>query len=184
MSDSETADYVNELLALSTERLITIILTQKRYIAELQSELHITRSELLKKHVSLPVHYMFDLTGHLEKLVRQHNLAVEKLTERQFVEALKQMIAAGDFVKYVRADDNAQTVSYEPFREVEMLRTALAELRSEMDIMRQSLAAAHQHLDAGPPYYGPQVYKKTITQEDLNKAFRDGVRYGDSPTML
>lgn len=47
--------------------------------------------------------------------VRQHNLAVEGLTEEQFVNCIKQAINCGDFKRLIRQGDNAQQIIYIPF---------------------------------------------------------------------
>ena len=63
----------------------------------------------------------------LVEFIRQHLLAVDKLTEQQFSEALRQAIASGDFVRHVTQDDR-QAVTYIPYREVEQLRKLYHEL--------------------------------------------------------
>ena len=66
-----------------------------------------------------------DLFG---EFVRKHHLAVETLTEQQLAEAIRQAIAAGDFMRNVVRDGSAQSVTYLPWREVEHLRTLYNEL--------------------------------------------------------
>ena len=72
-----------------------------------------------------------DLFG---QLVRQHNLAVETLTEQQLAEVIRQAIASGDIMRNVVVDrsdpmmDGEQSVTYIPFREVERLRSLYHEL--------------------------------------------------------
>lgn len=60
-------------------------------------------------------------------LIRKHNLAVEALTEQQLAEAIRQAIAAGDFMRHV-VTDGRQAVTYIPWREVERLRSLYNEL--------------------------------------------------------
>ena len=71
---------------------------------------------------------MIDIQKHIEELTRKHHLAAEELTEKQFVEALRQAIAAGDFVRFVTQDGTRQGVVYIPFRECERLKTRIEKL--------------------------------------------------------
>lgn len=76
-----------------------------------------------------PVRHSFEQA--VDRLVREHNLAVENLTERQLVDLLKQMIAAGDIVRYVVQEpgcEQKQCMVYQPFREVERLKARNADL--------------------------------------------------------
>jgi len=81
-----------------------------------------------------------DFNETLNKLLVQHSIAVEGLTQDQTVNCIKQMIAAGDFTRYVRTDIHAQTIVYEPYSrcmnlemEVERLKKQLALLTTELD---------------------------------------------------
>lgn len=97
-----------------------------------------------------------ELHKHIYKLLEDANLAYETLTRNQFAEAIRQMIAAGDFVKYIVkvppthldpiAWDGTATLSgsmkhqleersmvvYEPLREVERLRAENQKLRDAL----------------------------------------------------
>lgn len=66
------------------------------------------------------------------QIIRKNMLAIEELTESQFVEALKQAIASGDFQRYVTRD-SAQRVIYIPFQETTRLRTENQKLREFVD---------------------------------------------------
>ena len=68
-----------------------------------------------------------DLFG---EFVREHNLAVEDLTEQQLAEALRQAITAGDFQRCVMNEGGThkQAVTYLPYREVSRLRPLYEEL--------------------------------------------------------
>lgn len=56
-----------------------------------------------------------------EKLVREHQIAIEGLTEQQLVSALKQAIQCGDFQRLVVGTSDAQQVIYVPYvREQEL----------------------------------------------------------------
>lgn len=68
------------------------------------------------------------LNDKLTELVRGYNLAVEALTEKQFVEALRQAIASGDFVRMVQVDSYSQAVTYIPYREAEKYKRLYTEL--------------------------------------------------------
>jgi hypothetical protein len=78
----------------------------------------------------------------LKDVIRRHQIAVEQLTEQQFVEALKQAIASGDFQRHVRIDDirePAQSVVYVPYRDIEALKTELANLKKACERARKIL---------------------------------------------
>lgn len=87
-----------------------------------------------------------ELHKHIYKLLEDANIAYEAFTRNQFAEAIRQMIAAGDFVKYIvkvpptlldpigwngavalspsmklQLEERSMVV-YEPLREVERLR--------------------------------------------------------------
>lgn len=68
----------------------------------------------------------------LEKLVRKHNLAVEALTEKQLIEAIRQAIASGDFQRLVvTTGGGAQQVVYIPFAEQARLQARIRELEEQ-----------------------------------------------------
>lgn len=68
----------------------------------------------------------------ISDLIKEHNIAVEKLTREQFVEAIKQAIQCGDFTRLVRADDNAQQVIYIPFKREQELLNKIEELEEAL----------------------------------------------------
>lgn len=70
-------------------------------------------------------------TEAIQELIRKHHLASEALTEQQLAEVIRQALASGDLVKYVRVRDNGQQIVYAPFMEVERLRSQLEELQEE-----------------------------------------------------
>lgn len=55
---------------------------------------------------------------------------------------------------------------------------------TELEAAFQKFASTYDNEDAGPPYFGGQVWNKTITQDDLTKAYQDGYRQGVNPQML
>jgi hypothetical protein len=64
------------------------------------------------------------------EVTRKHALAVEELTESQFVTALKQAIECGDFIRQVRATDSAQNIIYVPYAREQELESKYRELES------------------------------------------------------
>jgi hypothetical protein len=80
-----------------------------------------------------------DFDKQLDELIAQHQLSEEHLTKEQFAHCIKQMIAAGDFTRYVRVDNQAQQVIYEPYNrcmdlemQVEKLKATVAELQNQL----------------------------------------------------
>lgn len=67
----------------------------------------------------------------VDRLVLEHNLACEQLTEKQLVEALAQALACGDFQRYVTTNGD-QTVVYLPYCEEERLRARIEELEKKL----------------------------------------------------
>lgn len=65
------------------------------------------------------------ISEHITALVDQHQLAVANLTKQQFVDVIKQMILAGDFVRYTRITDSAQTIVYIPGRGMDELQNRI-----------------------------------------------------------
>lgn len=57
----------------------------------------------------------------VEKLVKEKQIACEELTQTQLIEAFKQALKAGDFVRYVRTDTGAQQIIYAPYNECDRL---------------------------------------------------------------
>lgn len=70
---------------------------------------------------------MRKLHERVRQLVTKMSLEEEKLTESQFVEAIKQAILAGDFVKFV-TPSGGSTVVYIPYNECERLRGMLNQI--------------------------------------------------------
>lgn len=69
----------------------------------------------------------------LVEAVRQGREQLDRFTEAQMVEAIKQALLCGDFTKLVVAGDPAgthrQTVVYIPFKRVEELESEIARLK-------------------------------------------------------
>lgn len=72
-----------------------------------------------------------ELDRAVKRLVYEHNLREESLTQRQLVEAIKQAIASGDFIRQVSVPPGntfgaKQCVAYIPYRQaVEHQRTII-----------------------------------------------------------
>lgn len=81
---------------------------------------------------------MIDISKHIEELITEHNLAVERLTRKQFVELIKQMILSGDIIRHVQFESNDsvfgqnQYLTYIPFREVETLKAKIQILENKL----------------------------------------------------
>ena len=73
----------------------------------------------------------------VRELVTRHNLFVKELTERQLVEAIRQAISSGDFVRFVRECDLAQQVVYIPFAREAELEARIRELEEELNTLKQ-----------------------------------------------
>jgi hypothetical protein len=69
-----------------------------------------------------------------EEVWRAHDKAVEVLTRTQFLEALKQAVACGDFLRHVKVDTCSQAVTYLPYRREQELKSRIAELE---DVIRR-----------------------------------------------
>lgn len=66
----------------------------------------------------------------IERIVKEHSLAIEALTEKQIVELLKQVFASGDIIRQTVVYTEAQSVVYIPFAEKELLSRKLLEIRN------------------------------------------------------
>lgn len=90
-----------------------------------------------------------DIEKHLAELIRQHNIAVDNLTQKQVVDAFKQAILAGDFQKHVSVLNQQQVVylpfarEQELFHKVQALQEEVKELRSKIE----AVGRATGHLD-------------------------------------
>ena len=69
-----------------------------------------------------------EINGQIERLVKEHQLAQEQLTEKQLVEVIRQAIAAGDFIRFVNQDKDSQAIVYLPFAEKERLEARIKDL--------------------------------------------------------
>jgi hypothetical protein len=64
----------------------------------------------------------------LRRLVKEHALAVEKLTEVQLVEVIRQALECGDLMRHVEVDTSKQCVSYVPYRRLQEVQARYHEL--------------------------------------------------------
>lgn len=78
-----------------------------------------------------------DLQQLTDKLVREHGLAHERLTEKQIADAIRQALLAGDFTMHVVAETGAQTVTYIPYQGVEELRDEVRRLKSLIESLTE-----------------------------------------------
>ena len=80
----------------------------------------------------------------ISRVSKEFSAAESELTGTQFIEALKQALACGDFVKHCTVGGSSTTdgrfvftrlqkVTYEPFRECERLKAKVRELESQLD---------------------------------------------------
>jgi hypothetical protein len=66
----------------------------------------------------------------IKQMIQNHSIAVESLTEKQLAGVIRQMIASGDFLRFVSFDGSAQGMTYEPYRERDALAARVRELES------------------------------------------------------
>ena len=66
----------------------------------------------------------------IAKLVHEHALALESLTEQQFVCAIKQALDCGDFSRCVQISTGAQAVVYIPYAREQELKYRIAQLEA------------------------------------------------------
>lgn len=83
------------------------------------------------------------VAGEIEKLVKEHGIATNDLTERQLVDAIYQALRAGDFARNVTTG-GAQCVIYEPFRETERLKGEIADLKQEIVALKMNVNSKPQ----------------------------------------
>jgi hypothetical protein len=70
------------------------------------------------------------------RLVRAHALAVEKLTEEQLAEAIRQAVACGDFQRHIHATPHGrdgQSITYAPFRELDRVQSLYHDLLLQVE---------------------------------------------------
>jgi len=83
-------------------------------------------------------------------LVEARREAEDKLTEQQLIEAMRQAITCGDFLRLCSVGESRvvdgrftyeqrQVVVYEPYREVESLKTRIRELELELDMALRAI---------------------------------------------
>lgn len=65
-------------------------------------------------------------------VAKERAAAEDKLTEQQFIEALRQALACGDFVRHICVDNGSQCVTYMPFRNEETSRARIEELERQL----------------------------------------------------
>lgn len=65
----------------------------------------------------------------IERMIQEYSIAAENLTAKQVANALKQAISCGDFMREVRLDGPAQAVTYMPYRQHELQKKLIRDLR-------------------------------------------------------
>jgi Trk K+ transport system NAD-binding subunit len=68
----------------------------------------------------------------LADAAKQYNIAHEKFTKKQVMEALKQALLCGEFIRYVNVDNDAQQVVYIPFAREAELQNRIYELEKRL----------------------------------------------------
>ena len=68
----------------------------------------------------------------IRNMIRNHQVAIEELTEQQAAEAFKQACSCGDFQRLVRRGDSAQSVIYIPFAREEELQSRIQRLEKAL----------------------------------------------------
>mgnify|MGYP000900474078 FL=1 len=106
---------------------------------------------------------MIDLTKLTEDLVRQHNLATEKLTENQLADVIRQAIEAEDFNTLV-LPDGTQKVIYVPFLRYK-------ELKARIFALEEQLRKTAQVSD------GPKLAGAAGSAEKAHRIVEDGRRH-------
>lgn len=71
------------------------------------------------------------------EMIRKHHLAVESLTEEQLANAIQQAIHSGEFVRHIYED--AQGITYIPYREKFRLQLQVTQLQSALRAAREAL---------------------------------------------
>ena len=84
------------------------------------------------------------MNGPLEKsllrIIREHSLAIDKLTEEQMVGAMRQAVDNGDFIRLVQTNTLGQDVIYIPYYEQEKLRSENNRLREFLKLSDRYIA--------------------------------------------
>ncbi len=88
------------------------------------------------------------LDSYLSELAHKHQLAINDLDQKQFVEVMRQMILSGDLRKNVKVgyghDDRAVTqsnVTYLPYQGVELLRSENIAMRRQLADIKKAIGA-------------------------------------------
>lgn len=68
----------------------------------------------------------------ISKVAKEHIHLADKLTEKQFCNAMKQALACGDFQRLIRSD-GSQSVVYIPYARERELLSEISMLKSRME---------------------------------------------------
>lgn len=73
------------------------------------------------------------------EMIRERNIAVESLTEKQLAECFIQACKCGDFVRMLAVDMQSQQVYYIPHREHERMQEHINDLKAEVAQLKLAL---------------------------------------------
>lgn len=87
-----------------------------------------------------------ELTQLLQRIIDEHDLAIDKLTKEQFAKCLREAIDAGDFVRLIyptySIEKKHQTVVYRPYYEKAVLCGEVKRLKEFIRMADKFIAAA------------------------------------------
>ena len=66
------------------------------------------------------------------RVMREHQIAFDSLTEAQFAEAIRQALSCGDFIRHVVAGTDAQQVIYLPYAREQELESRITRLEAAL----------------------------------------------------
>lgn len=72
----------------------------------------------------------------IEKFLEQNAICVEDLTKEQLAKVLKEAILCGDFQRHVLYSNNAQAISYIPYRRQLELEERIKHLEEELETLQ------------------------------------------------
>lgn len=87
---------------------------------------------------------MDKLNDYITELVKKHSLAIEEFTQEQFAEVIRQMVLAGDFIRFVHNTNNnnfdiRQAIQYIPFYDKQRLQNKVDDLEEKVKKLTETL---------------------------------------------
>lgn len=76
--------------------------------------------------------FTVDINETLKAFAKKYALKADEMTQDQFAGVLRQMIASGDFKRYLTTDGR-QAVFYTPFADVQRLKREIKELKTRIE---------------------------------------------------